>query len=52
MTLLRNALRAKDSEWDYIVDNYMKPKCRVLGYCPEKFSCGMYSKTGKNIGTT
>ena len=27
-------------EWKYIVDNYMMPKCEVLGYCPEKKSCG------------
>lgn len=28
-------------EWAYIVDNYMMPKCEVLGYCPEtRKSCG------------
>lgn len=27
-------------EWKYIVDNYMMPKCEILGYCPEKKSCG------------
>lgn len=27
-------------EWDFIVKNYMKPKCEVLGYCPETHGCG------------
>ena len=27
-------------EWKYIIENYMKPKCEVLGYCPEKNGCG------------
>jgi len=35
-----NELRKIDSEWAYIVDNYFMPKCEVLGYCPEKHSCG------------
>lgn len=26
-------------EWKYIVDNYMKPKCKVYGHCSEKNSC-------------
>ena len=34
------ALREYSSEWKYIVDTQMKPKCEVLGYCPEKYSCG------------
>lgn len=35
-----NALSAISDEWKYIVDNYFKPKCEVLGYCPEKKTCG------------
>lgn len=29
-------------EWAYIIENYMKPKCEVLGYCPEKNGCGKF----------
>lgn len=35
-----NALHDYSEEWAWIVDNCMKPKCEVFGYCPEKFSCG------------
>ena len=35
-----NVLSDYSDEWKYIVDNYMMPKCDVLGYCPEKKSCG------------
>ena len=34
------ALRAISPEWEYIIDTQMKPKCELLGYCPEKHSCG------------
>lgn len=27
-------------EWEWIITNYFKPKCEVLGYCPEKKGCG------------
>ena len=33
-----------DDEWKYIVDNYFKPKCELLGYCPERKSCGRMPK--------
>lgn len=36
------ALSVVSSEWKYIVDNYFKPKCVVLGECPEKKSCGYH----------
>lgn len=39
-----NELKKIDDEWAYIVDNYLKPKCEVLGYCPEKYSCGRKPK--------
>ena len=29
-------------EWAHIVKEYMKPKCEVLGYCPEKHGCGRF----------
>ena len=31
-------------EWKAIVDNFFVPKCEYLGYCPEKYSCGMMPK--------
>lgn len=35
-------------EWKYIIENYMKPKCEVLGYCPEKNGCGrMWNEDGE-----
>ena len=37
-------LKAIDDEWAYIVDNYFMPKCEVLGYCTEKYSCVIKSK--------
>lgn len=39
-------LRKIDDEWAYIVDNYFMPKCEILGYCPEKYSCGRKPKNG------
>lgn len=33
-------LRKISAEWEYIIDNEMKPKCEALGYCPERHSCG------------
>lgn len=33
-----------DEEWKYIVDNYFMPKCEMLGYCPETYSCGRKPK--------
>ena len=38
------ALKEYSPEWEYIVNTQMKPKCEILGYCPEKKSCGRYSK--------
>ena len=42
-----NELRKIDDEWAYIVDNYFMPKCEMLGYCPEKYSCGRKPKREK-----
>lgn len=41
---LCNALREYSEEWRYIIDNYFYPKCELLGYCPEKNSCGKKEK--------
>lgn len=35
-------LSAWSGEWKWIVDNLFKPKCDVLGRCPEKKSCGRH----------
>lgn len=41
-------LSALSPEWKWIVDNYMQPKCEMMGYCNEKKSCGR--KGQKNEG--
>jgi len=41
MNELFHILKRVDSEWDYIMFNYYKPKCEVIGYCIEKNSCGI-----------
>ena len=37
-----NALKKYSFEWEHIIDTQMMPKCKYLGYCPEKKSCGRY----------
>lgn len=37
-----DALSEYSKEWKYIVGKYFMPKCRLLGYCTEKKSCGFY----------
>lgn len=37
---LMKALSEYSEEWKTIVDKEFKPQCEVLGYCPEKLSCG------------
>lgn len=39
-----NALKNYSEEWEYLVNNYFKPKCDEYGYCVEKFSCGKCNK--------
>lgn len=41
------ALSAYSEQWKYLVDHYMMPKCEVLGYCPEKKSCGRKPRKGE-----
>lgn len=38
------ALSELSAEWKYLVEEYFMPKCEVLGYCPEKKSCGKMPK--------
>ena len=42
------ALRGISDEWQLIVDQYMMPKCELLGYCPEKRGCGRKPKKESN----
>lgn len=35
-------IRNLSEEWELIVDQYCKPKCEFLDYCPEKKSCGRF----------
>ena len=38
------ALKAYSEEWYELIGMTMKPKCDVLGYCPESHSCGRKPK--------
>ena len=42
-----DALIEYSDEWKAIATTQMKPKCDVLGYCPEKNGCGKYPKEGE-----
>lgn len=41
---LCKALTEYSGEWAYLVNTQFMPKCEVLGYCPEKHSCGRKPK--------
>ena len=41
---LKKALADYSEEWEWIVRTQFKPKCEVLGYCPEKHGCGRKTK--------
>ena len=41
---VKNALREYSPEWEYLVDNYFKPKCVLSGKCTETFGCGRFDK--------
>ena len=47
---LCDALRTYSEEWAYLVDHYFMPKCKHIGSCREKKSCGMMPKNQKNSG--
>ena len=36
-----DALREYSEEWAYLVDHYFMPKCKLYGFCKEKYTCGM-----------
>lgn len=42
MNDLATALSSYSTEWKYIIENYFKPKCEFLKYCPESKSCGRF----------
>ena len=46
---IMNELKKLSEEWEYIIDNYFEPKCKQIGYCTEKKSCGMLPKRGESI---
>ena len=39
-----DALSEYSDEWKIVVEMFFKPKCKVVGYCIEKNSCGMMPK--------
>jgi len=41
------ALSEYSEEWKYLVDNYMMPKCKYMGFCKEKYTCGLMPR--KNL---
>ena len=41
---IRKALSEYSDEWKEIIDMLFYPKCKELGYCPEKNSCGKMPK--------
>ena len=45
---LCEALKNYSEEWKYVVDNYFEPKCKYMGFCKEKHSCGMMPKREEN----
>lgn len=42
-----NELKNISEEWEYIVDNYFGPKCKKVGYCTERKSCGLVKRKGE-----
>jgi len=38
---IRAALSEYSTEWNYIVDHYLMPKCQYMGFCKERYTCGM-----------
>lgn len=38
---LCDALRDYSEEWQYIVDHYFMSKCKYMGFCKEKYTCGL-----------
>lgn len=45
---LCDALRAYSDEWRYLVDHYFMPKCKYMGFCNERYTCGRMPR--RNVG--
>jgi len=41
------ALRNYSDEWKYLIDYYFMPKCRYMGFCKEKNTCGLMPRRQK-----
>jgi len=50
MNDLSSELKYQGEEWQYILENYYKAKCKVIGYCTEKNSCMMMPMKKDVIG--
>lgn len=37
-------LKAYSDEWAYLINHYFMPKCKHMGFCKEKYTCGMMPK--------
>ena len=42
-----DALRKYSEEWAYLVDHYFMPKCKIYGFCKEKYTCGLMPRSDK-----
>ena len=47
MNDMKKQLSSLDTEWETLCKKYFKPKCIRLGYCNERYSCGMMPKKEK-----
>lgn len=45
---VKTGLSKYSEEWDYVVSHYFQPKCKYMGFCKEKKSCGLMPKRGVN----
>ena len=41
------ALKGYSEEWAYVVDHYFMPKCKYMGFCKERYTCGMMTRRGE-----
>ena len=45
-SVLCDQLGNYSEEWKYIVEHYFMPKCKIAGFCTEKYSCGLMPRKG------
>lgn len=41
------ALKGYSEEWAYVVYHYFMPKCKYMGFCKERYTCGMMTRRGE-----